>query len=305
VQFSLKTRAHLIGQRMPKVVLRTNLGDYPAHAALKNGIITSDLVELQFNGPAQVHRSFKDMVRGDTYDAGELAIVTLLQARARGLPLVMLPVSLTAGIQHKSAIYCPRNGRLSPKDIEGKSVGIRSYAQTTGLWLRGILQHEHGVRLDRVTWNTIEDGHVSGYPDPLNSVRLSPGSNLEELLLRGELSAIIQNVDLEGRSEIQTLIPAAEMEAKSWSAREGIIPVNHVLVLHRGIAEEQPYVVKELFRLIVENRGRSGGAAQTLPLGFEENRRWLEIVVAWAFEQKLIDRKMDVSELFCDTTATL
>ena len=49
-------------------------------------------------------------------------------------------------------------GTLSPKDIEGRRVGVRTYAQTTGLWVRGILQHDYGVDLDKVEWMTIVDG---------------------------------------------------------------------------------------------------------------------------------------------------
>lgn len=291
---------------MSKVILRTNLGDYPENAALKNRSIASDLVDLRFNGPAQAHRSFKDMVRGDTYDAGELAVVTLLQAKERGLPLVMLPVPLIASVQHDCAIYSPNNGELSPRQIRGKSVGIRSYSQTTGLWVRGILRHEYGVDLDEVIWNTLEEGHVGGYPDPPNSARLPPGSNLEELLLQGDLAAIIQRVDIAGRPELRTLIPNAKTEAARWSAREGILPVNHVLVVHETIARDRPDVVREVFRMLAESRRQLGvEGGQVFPVGLEANRRWLEVAIEWALEQKLIGRRIGVDELFDDMTAAL
>jgi 4,5-dihydroxyphthalate decarboxylase len=291
---------------MPKVVLRTNFGEYPDNAELKNGVVTSDLVDLQFNGPTQAHRSFKDMVRGDTYDAGELAVATLLQAKARGLPLVMLPIPLMASVQHDCAIYSPQNGKLSPRELRGKSVGIRSYSQTTGLWLRGILRHEYGVNLEEVVWHTLEEGHVSGYLDPPNSVRLPVGANLEKLLLQGDLSAIIQRVDIAGRPELQTLIPDPQAEAARWFAREGILPVNHVLVVHQNIARERPDVVRELFRMVTQSRRLLGSdGTQTFPVGLEANRRWLEIAIDWSLEQKLIDRRIAVDALFDDISAAL
>jgi 4,5-dihydroxyphthalate decarboxylase len=291
---------------MPRVVLRTNFGEYPDNAELKNGVVTSDLVDLQFNGPAQAHRSFKDMVRGDTYDAGELAVVTLLQAKAQDLPLVMLPIPLMASVQHDCAIYSPKNGRLTPRDIGWKSVGIRSYSQTTGLWVRGILRHEYGANLEEVIWHTLEDGHVGGYSDPPNSVRLPVGANLEKLLLQGDLSAIIQRVDVAGRPEFQPLIPDPQAEAARWLSREGILPVNHVLVVHQSIARERPDVVRELFRMVTESRRRLGSdGRQTLPVGLEANRRWLQIAIDWSLEQKLIDRRIAVDALFDDITAAL
>lgn len=49
---------------------------------------------------------------------------------------------------------------------------MRTYAQTTGLWIRGVLQHEYGVDLDKVTWMTIDESHLEEYSDPPNCERL-------------------------------------------------------------------------------------------------------------------------------------
>ena len=47
--------------------------------------------------------------------------------------------------------------KMTDLDLAGKRVGVRSYAQTTGLWIRGVLRHEYGVDLDKVTWMTLGD----------------------------------------------------------------------------------------------------------------------------------------------------
>ena len=124
------------------------------------------LVTLNCCGPDPAQNGFKDMVRRNVYEAGELAIVTYLQAKCYNKPFVLLPAPVSGRFQHHCAGFNRELGHIAPKDIEGKKVGVRTYAQTTGLWIRGILQHEYGVDLNKVTWMTVGDGHLEEYQDP-------------------------------------------------------------------------------------------------------------------------------------------
>jgi 4,5-dihydroxyphthalate decarboxylase len=143
--------------------LRVNLAEYAVTKALRDGRVKSDLVNLDFCGPNPAHNGFKAMVRENAFDAGELAIVTFLQAKAYGKPYVLLPTPISGRFQHHCAGFNSDFGHLDPKDIEGKKVGVRTYTQTTALWIRGILRHEYGVDLDKVTWMTLNDGHLAEY----------------------------------------------------------------------------------------------------------------------------------------------
>ena len=122
-------------------------------------------------------------------DAGELAIITYLQAKSlwQTLRAACLP-TISGRFQHHCIGYNAAHGELKPTDIEGRKVGVRTYSQTTGLWVRGILQHEYGVNLDKVTWVTTEDSHLAEYRDPPNCLRL-PGRKLGQMMLDGELAA--------------------------------------------------------------------------------------------------------------------
>ncbi len=148
------------------VTLVTNLQDYPNTRALKSGALTSDVVSFEFAGPKAAFEGFKPMVREGRFDAGELAIITFLQAKAYGKPLVLLPAVVMGRFQHQCAMVNAKLGALHPKDIEGRRIGIRSYTQTTGAWVRGILQHEYGVDLSRVTWVCQESAHLAEFADP-------------------------------------------------------------------------------------------------------------------------------------------
>ena len=288
-------------------VLRTNLADYPVTLALKQGSVSSELVSLEFCGPKTAHDGFKAMLREGAFDAGELAIVTYLQAKAYGKPWVMLPTPISGRFQHHCIGYNVEYGELKPKDIEGRRVGVRTYAQTTGLWVRGVLQHEYGVDLNRVTWLTVDESHLTEYHDPANCERLPAGSKIDQMMLKGELAAAILGVDMPKDPRVRTLVPNPHAEAEKWYQREGVLPINHMFVVHQDIAKKRPDVVREIFRMIVESRAAAPQAAVASipPLGLEANRKGLEMAIDWSFEQKIIPRRLKVDELFDDTTANL
>lgn len=287
--------------------LRTNLADYPVTMAMKAGRVASASVSLQFCGPRVAHDGFKAMLRDHAFDAGELAIVTYLQAKAYGKPWVLLPTPVSGRFQHHCIGYNVEHGDLAPKDIEGRKVGVRTYAQTTGLWVRGILQHEYGVDLNKVTWLTVDESHLTEYHDPPNCRRLPPGTQLDQMMLAGEIAAAILGNDMPKDRRVRTLIPDAQMQAEQWYAREGVVPINHMFVVHQDIARRHPDVVRELFRLIVESRTLAPSAATGLlpPIGWDANRKGLEMAIEWSFEQHLIPRPLGFEELIDETTADL
>ncbi|MHB8283993.1 MAG: substrate-binding domain-containing protein [Caulobacteraceae bacterium] len=282
------------------LTLPTNLAEYPVTAALRDGRVSSDLVTLDFCGPQSASSGFKDMVRRGKYLAGELAIVTFLQAKVYDHPFVMLPFPVSGRTQHHCIGYNQELGSLHPKDIEGKKVGVRTYAQTTGMWVRGILQHEYGVDLDKVNWLTIDEGHLPEYRDPATCTRLPAGSSLTDMMFAGEIAAGLMGADMPKDPRIATLIPNAIEEGAKWSKREGLIPINHMFVVHADVAKNHPEEVREIFRLLVDSRAAAPESvtAKLPPIGVEANRKGLQMAIDLSFEQKIIPRRFSVDELF-------
>jgi len=288
-------------------VLRTNLADYPVTRAIKDGRVKSDLVTLDFCGPTPAHNGFKAMVRDNAFDAGELAIVTFLQAKAYGKPYVLLPTPISGRFQHHCAGFNIDFGHLNPKDIEGKQVGVRTYTQTTALWIRGILRHEYGVDLDKVNWMTLGDGHLAEYHDPANCTRLPAGSSIPQMMLDGELAAALLGEDMPKDPRVRTLVPDAQAAAKDWFARENVVPINHMFVVHQDVSKQRPDIVRELYRMISESRALTDGGVPAIfpPIGLEANRKGLQLAIDWALDQKIIPHRLSVDELFDDVTANL
>ena len=192
------------------VTLTTNLADYPITKALKSGAVPSDLVSFDFAGTKIANQGFKPMVREGKFDAGELAIVTFLQAIAWGKPLVLLPAVMMGRFQHNCISYDCTKGDMTPKQLEGKRVGERAYSQTTGVWVRSILAHEYGVDISKVRWATYEEPHVSEYKDPAFLEKFDPkGKSMEELMFEGEFDAVILGGEIPNEPRAKTLIPNA------------------------------------------------------------------------------------------------
>jgi 4,5-dihydroxyphthalate decarboxylase len=287
--------------------LRVNLAEYAVTKALRDGRVKSGLVNLDFCGPTPAHNGFKAMVRENAFDAGELAIVTFLQAKAYGKPYVLLPTPISGRFQHHCAGFNSDFGHLDPKDIEGKKVGVRTYTQTTALWIRGILRHEYGVDLDKVTWMTLNDGHLAEYDDPPNCERLPKGSSIPQMMLDGELAAALLGEDMPKDPRVRTLVPDAQEAARDWFAREGVVPINHMFVVHEDLSRQRPDIVRELYRMIVESRELTEGGVPKIfpPIGMEANRKGIELAIDWALDQKIIPRRLSYEELFDELTASL
>jgi 4,5-dihydroxyphthalate decarboxylase len=288
-------------------VLRTNLSEYKVTKALLDGRVSSDIVKLDFCGPTPAHNGFKAMVRENKFDAGELAIVTFLQAKAYGKPYVLLPAPISGRFQHHCAGFNIDFGHLDPKDIEGKEVGVRTYTQTTALWIRGILRHEYGVDLDKVIWRTLNDGHLAEYSDPSNCVRLPAGSSIPDMMMKGELAAALLGEDMPKDDRVRTLVPDAHNAALKWFERENVVPVNHFFVVHADVSKNNPDVVREIYRMLIAGRQQAEGGVPAIypPIGLEANRKGIQLAIDWALDQKIIPRRLSVDELFDDITGSL
>lgn len=290
-----------------KIPVHMLLGTYPSTQALIDGTLTSDLVELDFARVPRANNAFKRVVRDLEFEIAELAIVTFLMAKARGKPLVLLPAVIIGRFQHPYIIYNAERGALSPHDLNGKRIGIRSYSVTTATWVRGILQADFGLDLNTIDWVTFEEPHVTEFVDPPNVRRAASDKDLMQMLLDGEVDAAIVGSGAKTDPRIKTLFPDPAGQANSWHERNQAIQINHMIVAREDFIHQQPHAVREVFRLLQESRriaAEKGGKAEPA-FGLEANRHNLEIAIDYCYRQKLIDRRLTVDELFSDVTRDL
>jgi len=275
--------------------LRIVLGDYPHTAPLKRGEVTSSWLNLDFIPFKPLYPAFGKMVREHAFDASEMALVSYFQAKVYNKGLKLLPAAMLTRFQHGAMLYNAARGKLALADLPGKRIGVRAYSQTTGVWLRGIIENDYGVDLARAQWVTFEDGHVAEAKDPPGVIRARPDQDLTQMLVAGELDAAIYGAALPNDPRLKSVIPDPEAAARGWFAKHHLVPVNHMVVVTDELARSTPKAVAELYRLLEEGRRVAGS---NVPFGENANRPGLELLLGYAQQQGLVPQGLSVEELW-------
>jgi 4,5-dihydroxyphthalate decarboxylase len=313
---------------MTPAALRTVTRTQGNNRALKAGEVRPRSVDLEFVEVPVLVQAFRRMVRDLEFDVCEMAITTYLCAKEHGAAFTALPVFLVRGFHHGAIAQNTTLGLTSPKDLEGKRVGVnRGYTVTTGVWARGVLDREYGVDLDRVTWVLSGDEHVADYRPPANVVAMPAGAGLGDLLAAGELAAAI-GVD-NGSGDVAPLIPSAEEAGYEALRRDGHYPINHLVVVRDDVLAAHPGLAEDLFLAFTESKNRyldelradtieaptaidrmhrrvmeiTGG--DPLPYGVEPNRAVLEELIGHAMRQHILTRRPDIDAVFASATRSL
>ncbi|MBZ6084801.1 hypothetical protein KVH15_27750 [Streptomyces olivaceus] len=286
---------------MPEpAVLRTVLGDHPHTAPLKNGDVHSARVRLDFLPVSPIHRAFAPMVRAEAYDLCELAVVTALQAVAHRRPVVLLPAVVAARFQ-RGCLISHASRPIRPKDLAGSRIGVRSYTQTTGMWVRAHLAEDYGLAARDVRWCTREGAHVAEYTDPAFVTRHPHTTGLLDMLREGHVDAAVLGNDLPQGDEFVSVFPDAAALDELWWRWHGYMPINHMVAVAASTCRDVPSAVRESYALLRRARDsvqHLDGAPRPTMFGFERLRKPLETVIDACLAQQLLPRRLSFEEVF-------
>jgi len=309
---------------MPELKLRIVTRTQGNNQALKDRAVNPRTCEFEFVEVDPLIDAFRRMVRGLEFDVSEMSLTTYITARAHGKRFIGLPVFLVRAFHHGAILYNTRSGIQSPKDLEGRKVGVnRGYTVTTGVWARGVLQHQYGVDLDTITWVLSGDEHVAEFRPPSNVVPLEKGKKMADLVASGELPAAI-GLEIES-PDVKPLIPNAAEAGLDALRSRGHYPINHLVVVKEELLDAHADLAPDIFHAFAESkrdyirRLRSGQiqnptrvdhlhrrvmeiTSDPLPYGIAPNRPALEELIQYALEQRIIPRPMTVEELFPPNT---
>jgi 4,5-dihydroxyphthalate decarboxylase len=293
--------------------------------------------------PLASEQSFPRAVTRAEFDVTELSLSSQLVQISRGeAAYVALPVPVARAFRH-GCIYLRRDaGISSPKDLEGRRVGVPEYGMTLALWLRGILTEEHGVAVDRVAWRTAGT-NVAGRRERL-ALELAPGmdvrplpegATLNEALLAGELDAVLSptppSAFTAGNPLVMRLFPYPRAAAEAYHRHTGFFPTMHLIGVRRDVLARAPGVGRALYdaffaaKCVAEAEWEatlaSSSPATMFPFLAEEwaamravlgpdpwlygvaaNRTEFEALCRWSHAQHLARRVLQVEELFDPAT---
>jgi 4,5-dihydroxyphthalate decarboxylase len=302
--------------------LTITIGNYGLTKPLKSDMVRCDNLEYIQVDP--ITTAMRRMVRALEFDICEMAFATYLCSKAYGTPITAIPVFLTRNFHHRAIFYNIHSEIRSPKDLEGRVVGVnRGYTVTTGLWARGILESEYGVDLKKITWAPTDDEHVSEYQPPNNVDYSYRGEDLAGLLLAGKLDAAVGDLRIES-PEVKPLIPNARNAGVSYFKKTGIYPINHGLVVKSEVLKSHPQLSRELFDAFSSSKrvyldrlmgGKDLSATDEVtrelmadlggdpfPFGVTANIRALEALLQFAVDQQVIRTKFTLEDIFAAGT---
>jgi 4,5-dihydroxyphthalate decarboxylase len=323
------------------VVLNSVLRHQPHTADLTEGRVAIDGVRLNPIDVQPAIAAYRRMVRDVEFDICELAPTTYYIARAYGAPFKALPIFLTRRFHHLGFAVRPDSGIETPKDLEGKKVGVRAYSVTTGVWSRGIFADEFGMDSSKVTWVVDDEEHVRELKLPSNVVHAPEGKSLASMMASGEIQAgFTANAGIgregkpqpgwEAKQRVETtsyreLFPDGLERSADLYRRTGIYPFHGLVVVREAILDRHPWIAGAIFRAFNTAKLNwlaklTSGEAQDkesreyrdfsaivgddpLPYGIEANRPTIEALIDYSLEQKLMPRRLSVDDLFVDTKA--
>jgi ABC-type nitrate/sulfonate/bicarbonate transport system substrate-binding protein len=324
---------------MSRLRLTLACGDYDRTRGLADGSIQPEGIELTYVAlePGEL---FERVARHREFPVAEMSLATYLNLRGRDDDgLVGIPVFPARSFRHGYSYVHRDAGINRPEDLVGKRVGTMQYQLTVNLWMRGILEEDHGVRPSDMTWvfggqevpGTRERAPVD-IPDDVRVELVPKGRTLNELLLAGEIDALFAPhtpaVAREGHPEIVRLFPDYQAVEADWYRRTRMFPIMHLVVIRRDVYEADRWIARSLFKAFCEaksaalRRLRFTGTLSTMvpglvpaleaaealfgdrywPYGIEANRTELDTAVRWARRQGIARRDLDMPDLFAAET---
>jgi 4,5-dihydroxyphthalate decarboxylase len=321
------------------LTLTTALRTHGHTAALKTGEVPIQGVTLSYVEVEPQILAFRKMVREVAFDVCEIAPTTYIIAKAYGAPFTAIPIFFERRFHHAGLLVRDDAGIRHPKDLEGKKVGVRAYSVTTGVWTRGILVNEFGLDSSQVTWVVDDEEHVTQFKLPPNVQHVPEGKSLASMMAAGEIQAGFaanagigregppkagwQAKERKETSSYRELFSDPDALGAEWFRRTGIYPMHSTLVIKDEILKANPWLPRAMFDAFQEsklryvNRLRNGESVgknapryhklmkvvgdDPLPYGLGINRRSVETLILYAFQQMLIPRMLTVDELFINT----
>ena len=318
------------------LTLRFGSGSYDRMEAILRGIIRPEGIELDFNEISAPRQIFDGMLGGDKFDVSELSSSEYITRTTRGnFPFVAIPVFPSRAFRHGFIFINKRSGIETPKDLDGKLIGVPQHSQTAAVWIRGHLQHDHGVDLSTLRWleGSVE---VAGEHARIETTSPTvppmlepnePGESMSDLLAAGEIDAILgsRRPDSLGKNpDVVRLFPDYRKIERNFYERTQIHPIMHVIAIRRDVYDKDPWITASLYQAFdaakdwALARLRISGAQHSMlpfqfadmdevdelfggdpwPYGIEPNRPTLEALVRHLHEQHFIRDVMPIEDLF-------
>jgi 4,5-dihydroxyphthalate decarboxylase len=323
---------------MGKLRITLGCGRYDRTWPMIEGRVVPEGVDLNYvvMDPEEL---FWRMAKHQEFDVSEFSLGAYVIMLSRGeCSLVGIPVFPSRFFRHSCIYIHVGSGIGKPEDLRGKRVGVPDYTMTANVWIRGMLEHDFGVKPTAMKWFTgglNEPGRkqrVATRPIEGLSITHLEDRVLSEMLDRGEIDALVGAREPDcyhrGSKNVARLWPNYPEIERDYYRRTGIFPIMHPIVIRRDVYEKNRWLAQSLFKAFMESKTicqRELASQSTLkcmlpwlireledtvqlmgkdywPYGLEPNRKTLETFIAYCVEQGLAESPVRVEDLFAPET---
>ncbi len=289
---------------------------------------------------------FRRSLQRQEFDVTELSASSYIMQRAKGNEdFIAIPVFVSRAYRHRCIYVRSDRGIRTPKDLEGKKLGVPEYQTTVALWMRGILQDEYGVdfkKIHYITGGVNEPGRKErlplALPDDIQATPIKDGECLSQLLEDGEIDAIIgpnpPTCFVTTQGIVERMFPDYVAEEAGYFKSTGFFPIMHLMAIRKDVADKHSWLAESLFNAFVEAKqvayktlreaARKPANQYLLPwllpelertealmgpdfwqYGLEANRKELKTMIRYSVEQHLAPKSFDVESMFAEQTLAL
>ncbi|MDF1596413.1 MAG: ABC transporter substrate-binding protein [Acidimicrobiia bacterium] len=273
---------------MERLTLTLACGPYDRTEALRTGEVRPSGIDLVYLSVKESRQAFSRMVKNNAFDLAEMSCAYYLGRKVQGgFPFVALPVFPSRRFRHGFVFVNAASGIETPKDLDGKRIGVPEYRVTAAVWVRGILRDEYGVDLRSVRWfegglnepkstqRIASSSLVFEMADPVDIEPIPAGDSMSDMLARGALDALISPRvpdSLSSSRMVRRLFPDHVEAEREYYGSTGIFPIMHTVVMKESLFERHPWVAESIYDAFVEARNvcwelyhRSGALKTMLP----------------------------------------
>ncbi len=324
---------------MSKLKLSFASALYDRMQALYTGDVQPDGIELNFMHFDEPRVIFDRMSGGLEFDVAEYSSSEFVQRFARKeCPFVAIPIFPSRAFRTGFISIRTDRGINSPKDLEGRRIGVPLYTITAAIFIRGYLQHECGVDIKSIKWVEGAVNTVGSHGNPTILPLLKPadievnrsGKSLSELIDEGSIDGTTGTSlpeSIRTNPNVDRLFPDYVELEKEYYKRTGVYPIMHLIAIKKDIYERYPFVATSLYNAFVESKNIALKKMYNLralkymtpwlmrdideifdtfdgdpwPYGLEKNRPTLEALVTYLVDQDLIAEPVPVDDLFIPT----
>jgi 4,5-dihydroxyphthalate decarboxylase len=318
---------------MAQSKLTMALSHYDRHIPFFDGSVKAEGVDLAILevGQSEPLKHGQDrherMLQKQEFDICELSLSSYLMAKSRGMPFTAIPVFPRRLFSMSQMWVNVDAGVSSPQDLIGKTVGLSTFQTTLSVLAKGDLQSEYNVPWRKMNWIVSKEEAIPFKPQEGMRVELAAaGKKMGAMLEQGEIAALMvphpPKEALRDSKKIRRLFADPKQEEVRYFQKNGFYPIMHVVAFKDDVLAKNPGLAPSVMaafdkakavcmeyyddpnwsrfiwgRHLFEEERKAFGD-DPWPHGIKKNRANLERFIGYSLDQGLMQKKLEVEQLF-------